>query len=250
MDMATDEGTDQSPETSSSKRKNPFTPDDGLILPMFYWIFYGLSYVSLFSLIRVVSQSLWAKRHHCEYDKVRESSQWADEKPFTFGYVFPEVWALSNLVASILAGTFGYLIPWTPIQIILLIYAIERTFELFVYQINVLLFDPITGGDSYKIKSATRMVILLVMNMIEYTFWFSFIFSALAILLGGESDMGFVFVLESFSMITNISGPTEMTAVHFQFLAFVETLVGMFMNLVCLARFIGLLPKVEPISNN
>ena len=100
------------------------------------------------------------------------------------------------------------------------------------------------------IKSTTRVVILLIMNMIEYTFWFSCVYSCLCFLVEGVMPEGFVFVLESFNKMTNLSSPADISVVHFQIIAFFETLVGMFMNLVCLARFIGLLPSVKTLDDN
>lgn len=61
---------------------------------------------------------------------------------------------------------------------------------------------------------------------------------------------GFVFVLESFNQMTSLSSPADISVVHFQTLAFFETPVGMFMNLACLARFIGLLTSVRTIDDN
>lgn len=92
---------------------------------------------------------------------------------------------MGNFIAAILAGTCAYLIPWAPLQIVILCYAVIRTLGFFVYQVNVLLFDPLTNPQTYAIKSATRMVILLIMNMIEFTFWFSCVYSCLCFLVEG-----------------------------------------------------------------
>lgn len=67
---------------------------------------------------------------------------------------------------------------------------------------------------------------------------------------GRHDAEGFVFVLESFNQMTNLSLPADISVVHFRILTFFETLVGMFMNPVCLARFIGLLPSVRTIDDN
>ena len=69
--------------------------------------------------------------------------------------------------------------------VVILCYAIIHTLELFVYQVNVLFFDPLANPQTYAIKSATPMVILLIMNMIEYTFWFSCVYSCLRFLVEG-----------------------------------------------------------------
>lgn len=238
-----------------------FQQEDGFILPMFFRIFRALSYVSLFWVIRQIDLEWWAHKHPgCRdadgkialpsRDEFGSQREWTKAKPVTRRYVFPEAWALGNLILAILAGTCGYLVDWFPFQVIMFVYAFERTLELFVYQVNVLLFDPLINSHNYKIKSATRMVILLVMNMIEYTFWFSCLYSCAGVIFEGMQPESFIFVLESFNYLTNLSSPDQATAAIFQVLAFLETLVGMFMNLVCLARFIGLLPDVERIDRN
>lgn len=163
--------------------------------------------------------------------------------------MFPEIWATENLALAVCAGLFSYTLGGILPQIILLVYVIERSVQLFVYQVNVLLFDPIAVPvGEYKIKSATRTIILLIMNMIEYTFWFSCIYSCLGLLLEGYSPEGFVFVLESFNTFTNLSTPSDISLERFQALAFIETLLGMFMNLICLGRFIGMLPSVQTVD--
>lgn len=224
-----------------------FEVKDGFILPACYKLFQFLRLISVFTLIRFINLKFWELRNHEKYDPKHVPIKC---RPVTKRYVFSEAWALGNLVASILAGTCAYLIPWALLQIVILCYAVIRTLELFVYQVNVLLFDPLTNPQTYAIKSATRMVILLIMNMIEYTFWFSCVYSCLCFLVEGMMPEGFVFVLESFNQMTNLSSPADISVVHFQILAFFETLVGMFMNLVCLARFIGLLPSVRTIDDN
>ena len=55
-----------------------------------------------------------------------------------------------------------------------MIYAVERCFEILVYQINVLLFAPYRdskAGKEYKIKSPTRMIVLLLHNVFEFVIW-------------------------------------------------------------------------------
>lgn len=228
-----------------------FQEQDGFILPACFYLFRFLGKLSLFNFIRYLSRIWWSTTHGVPLRDCTHNEQWGASRPFPYRYAFPEAWATGNLVASICAGLFAYALDNTVLQIILLAYAVERTIELFVYQVNVLLFDPIAAPvGKYKIKSATRTIILLIMNMIEYTFWFSCIYSCLGLLLDGYSSEGFVFVLESFNTFTNLSTPADISLEHFQTLAFIETLLGMFMNLICLGRFIGMLPSVQTIDGN
>ena len=140
------------------------------------------------------------------------------------------------------------------ISFIFVVYAILRTFELFVYQINVLLFDPIKVGFSkYRLKSATRIVLLLMCNIFEYIFWFSVVYIFMYKAKTQNVDSVKV-VLESVSTIANITSPVEFTDFDKGFdiaiIAYVESAIGIFMNIICLARFISLLPPVKTIDEN
>lgn len=246
-----------------------FDQSDGFILPACFKVFRFLKHISLFSLIRHLDTAIWTRRNKTTLGatskegesasvgtprgriQVHQPKAEAKNGPFTRRYVFSEIWALSNLVMSIIAGVWLCQVSSLALQIILLLYAVERTFELFVYQVNVLLFDPIaSNGAEYRIKSATRMVILLIMNMIEYTFWFSCIYSSLNFILLGVPSGGYISVTDSFNLFVSLDAPNTFALAHFHILAFVEALVGMFMNLVCLARFISLLPEVHTVDKS
>ena len=120
-----------------------FEVKDGFILPACYKLFQFLRLISVFTLVRFVNLKFWELRNYEKYDPKHVPIKC---RPVTKRYVFPEAWALGNLIAAILAGTCAYLIPWAPLQIVILCYAVIRTLELFVYQVNVLLFDPLTNS--------------------------------------------------------------------------------------------------------
>lgn len=73
--------------------------------------------------------------------------------------MFVEKWVFVHLIGSFTATIIGY--------------GLLRVFEIIIYQINVLFFHPYKfhkAGNEYKIKSPTRIVILLLHNYVEVMF--------------------------------------------------------------------------------
>lgn len=226
---------------------------DGIILWIAFHIFDILRQVSMFQQIKNVSQWLWNrsyKKKHPTATTEERTLYWKEHYPFTAGFLFPEVWVLLNITLALI----GCLVvgketsEW--ICWIFCIYAILRTLELFVYQINVLLFDPIKSGRSrYKIKSATRTVLLLICNIIEYILWFSVVY--LFMYRGHTSNVDSLhIVMESVTTLANIASPEEFRNADIVYVAHIESVIGIFINIVCLARFISLLPPVQSIDEN
>lgn len=226
---------------------------DGFILWLAYHVFDFLRQVSIFQQIRNVSRWWFKYRFYKENPNASKfdfEKKWNSSRPFVNKWVFPEIWVLFNLFLGILgcimlANGAPRWVGW-----VFCIYSILRTFEIVVYQINVLLFDPIKSGISqYRIKSATRMVILLMCNIIEYILFFSVIYLFLLSSDGGNMSMIEV-VVESFTTFTSINSPVDIPHPGLMSIAFIESVIGVFMNLICLARFVSLLPAVQTIDNN
>lgn len=225
---------------------------DSFILWLAYHFFDLLRQVSLFQQIRNISKWVFKSRfrkRNTEATPDEINKAWAESKPFVNSYIFPDLWVISNLVVGIAAC---FIIPATSFKWlcwVLVIYATLRTFEIFVYQINVLLFDPIKAGRAnYKIKSATRMILLLLCNIVEYVLWFSVIY-LFVYKTGGEGTSASNIIRESFLIISNNARPEEMTTNSFvATIAYLEFILGLFMNLLCLARFISLLPAVQQVD--
>lgn len=226
-------------------KPNLINKEDGFIVQTLYVIFYILERVSLFYLVRN-----FAKR-------ISKS-----ERPLVSTPLFPEMWAVSN---TLLAVILVYLIPvincrW--LLIVFVVYAILRIMEMFVYQINVLLFHRLANvfqdinkkasasesepsTESYHIKSSTRTVILLLLNMYEYIVQFAVIFAATESLAACECVH--IGILGSFQLFMNVSS-LDLTANHSDILftaVYIETVIGIFVNIICLARFISILPEVR-----
>lgn len=163
-----------------------------------------------------------------------------------------EIWVLGNLLLSmvlLLVCSAPNLCWFKTIAIIL---GGIRVFEVFVYQINVLLFDEYrkrTVGETHALRSYRRLVILLLHNYVEIIFWFALFYRNMSWAFeAGGVDLDSFFMSLNFSFVTmttfghtNIS-PKGMLG---DILVFSESAIGLFMALLILSRFISLLPPPE-----
>ena len=142
---------------------------------------------------------------------------------------------------------------------------------MFVYQVNVLFFHRLNstymrktnreeekeknsskyqeqkGDTEYRIKSATRTVLMLILNMIEYILQFAVIFAAVNSLWGNTQS--YVGIAGSFRVFMNMTNPDEFSGNVVLSFGYIETVIGMFMNIICLARFVGILPEVKEVQS-
>lgn len=227
-------------------KKGIISKDNGFLVQFLYILFYWAERISIFYWIRVIGEKLNKNK---------------DKKPFVKTYIFPEIWAVGNVMfAGIISFQLlkTYKIKW--LAWILILYAVLRTFEMIIYQINVLFFHrlnttfreiPTTNSTSgsneeYRIKSATRTVLLLILNMVEYVFQFAVMFAGISILSNNnEINIG---MLQSFELFMNMSNIEDYSNRVFLMPVYIETLIGLFMNILCLARFVGILPEVKTID--
>lgn len=238
-------------------KKNIVKVKEGIILYATYHLFDFLRQISLFQQIRNLSKCKWEWifwKNNSTASKREHYIAWKTNPPFVFSSLFSEIWVLSNILFSIIGCILVANISCDILSCVFLFYAVFRTFEIFVYQINVLLFDPIKCGISkYRIKSATRTVILLVCNIIEYILWFSVVYIFLYKTKNPDYDT-MRLVLESTTTLANITSPEDFSVyekgIDVALVVHVESVIGIFMNIICLARFISLLPPVKTIDNN
>lgn len=177
--------------------------------------------------------------------------------PSTKGnYGFVELWVLVNIICSLsclLISSAKDILWW---EIFLLSYAGIRIFEIVIYHINVLLFDQYRlekVGRPYFLGSYRRIVILLLLNYFEVLFWFAlfyrnfdFVFKSKNIQLNSFCGSSY------FSLVTmSTLGYGDITPIKplGQILSIVQTLIGIFMVLLIIARFISLLPKPKSEKN-
>ena len=219
--------------------------ENGFIVQTLHFIFYWLERISLFHFIR------WLARN--------------DKDAFVNSYMFSEIWTVGNLI---FAGFISLnLIKYSNcicLTYILLIYAIFRILEMLVYQINALFFHRLNSkyieiiddkkdkdnikNDGSQLLSATRTVILLIFNVFEYIIQFSVIFAAISVINGlPVLNIGFIQSFELFMSLADIE--VYMQPRWLFVVAYLEVLIGIFMNLLCLARFIGILPGIKTKSD-
>ncbi len=229
---------------------------NGFIVAGACYVFNVLRQVSLFQQVRNISHWLWMLRHKNELKGKSEDEQrqlFAANRPITHTYVFPELWVIGNIVcgmavyALMAVNHMPRAIGW-----IFVILAILRAFEIMVYHVNVLLFDPLIASNNnqqYAIKSATRMLLLLLCNMLEYVICFSLVY---VFFQPDIMSANFWQPLSlSISAFLNIN--IENMEVHSSALIkviHIESILGIFMNLICIARFINMLPSVNTIDKN
>lgn len=204
---------------------------DSFILNLWEKIFFILSYVSIFSLIRLIVKKV--------------------------NYIFVEIWVLSNTIFAFLSIIIiFYLNPNYKITIwIVMIYGALRIFEIINYQINVLLFDPYRAfkkGVEYKIKSPSRLVVLLLHNYFEIVCWFTVILiSQLSLNNLIDNSWGYYLRINFLCISTfetEFISKALLTGGKLSLFAFYESIAGFVVTLISLARFIGLLPGVGKIE--
>lgn len=237
---------------------------NGFIVPFLFYTFYFAERISLFYWIRIVG------------DKIEQKCGKEKEDRFFKSYLFPEVWVVINLFLGIFCLNVVFKKSTNEvIYIFFFIFFMLRIFEMFVYQVNVLFFHrlnkdffPInnTQGEKanqnkndspvaksndqseqkeYHIRSATRTVLLLIINMGEYILYFAVLMAVLAFLSNKElSGSG---IGDSFQVFMNFADLSDYKDMPLSVLVYCETVIGVFMNLLCLARFVGMLPEVKSL---
>jgi hypothetical protein len=214
--------------------------NNGFIVSFWEKIFRGLGYVSFFAFISFLRKEY--------FDKI------AHKKPDNYRFV--EYWVLGNLICSICASLIVYYSSCTWLAILLSLYGTLRIFEIVVYQINVMLFDPyraLKEGRKYVIKSPTRLVLLLMHNYVEIVFWFTTTVISFLCIDDMPTNSWTYYLQMNFICITTFDASKISQDIKpenvFLLYAFLESVVGFLMTVISLARFIGLLPSVKSIDN-
>lgn len=207
--------------------------DNSIIINFWNAVFSILEQISIFNLIRYILK-LFKKQ---------------------ISYRFVEGWVVFNLMFAFLSSLFIYNGANEILASIIALYGVLRIFEIVVYQINVLIFHPYRSqlnGKKYSIKSPTRIVVLLFHNYFEIIFWYASIFMAIHTISNiALGSTWFEYIKQSILCFatfdtTLVNNSSLISAVSH--VAFSELIAGVFMTIVSLARFIGLLPEVESIE--
>ncbi|MCE9860859.1 hypothetical protein [Aeromonas caviae] len=163
---------------------------------------------------------------------------------------FVDFWVLSHLVLSMVAVVVAVYSPYPVMGYLFMGYGFLRTFEIVVYQTNVLLFDEyrvVKAGGEYRLEGYRRIVLLLLHNYFEIILWLACTYTVMATDFEHkwQPGTGTVFggIYSSFITMTSFGDfdllPKSTMAASV--LLFHAT-VGLFMTLLSLARFISLIP--------
>jgi hypothetical protein len=163
---------------------------------------------------------------------------------------FVDMWVLSHLAISLAAVFVAVYSPYPVFGCLFMGYGFLRTFEIVVYQINVLLFDEyrvVKAGGEYHLEGYRRIVLLLLHNYFEIILWLACSYTVMAADFEHkwQSGTGTVIggIYSSFITMTTFGDfdliPQTTVAA---FILLFHATVGLFMTLLSLARFISLIP--------
>ncbi|MEK8019094.1 MAG: hypothetical protein VSS75_019665 [Candidatus Parabeggiatoa sp.] len=177
--------------------------------------------------------------------------------PKTINYRFVDMLVLTYLLVSIISIPLVLSISSHTIKILIAGFAMFRVFEIVIYQANVLLFDEFRAkkaGKEYAIRGYRRIVILLLHNYFEIIFWFAtqyIVFNNMFNFVVAESNVSMLgAIYTSFVVMTsfgfaNIS-PLSVLAYS---IVIGQAIIGLFMTLLSLARFISLIPSPQTMDD-
>lgn len=202
------------------------------VVDFYAWIFGVLRWISPFALLRLI--------------------------PFTReplrAWMIVEAWIIGHTVLAILASIVTYTDFSRSLSLALVLYGGLRVFEIIVYQVNVLFFDQyraIKAGQRYRIRGYVRMLILLLHNYVEIVFWFIsvlFVFRQCSYIQADMASYVTAVRLGFLSMMAfSYEGLTPLCRVA-SIVLLVHSVIGLFMTLLLLGRFIGLLPNPESMD--
>ena len=197
-----------------------------------FWnhFFFYLSRISVFYILRQIIRN--------------KSKEW--------WYDFVDIWVLSHLFFSIISLFIIKLFHCNLCSYFFVIYGFIRVMEIIIYQINVLLFDEYRAKKKkveYKLRGYRRIIINLFNNFWEIIFWFS---ASYAFFLSSFSDSELSvarLIFNSFATMTTFGiSNLEIKNETGLFILWFQSLSGLFMTLLSVTRFIGLLPKIESMD--
>lgn len=132
------------------------------------------------------------------------------------------------------------------VKSIFVIYGSLRIFEIFIYQLNVLLVQPYKGVVCF-FNSYRRMTIALIHNFFEIVFWFAGTYLTFQFIQGitpGDA------IYRSFTHMVTYSLEIDKSKWSYITLAVLQsqTLMGVFMTVISLVRFLSLFPQPKSMN--
>lgn len=163
-------------------------------------------------------------------------------------YTTVEVWVITNTVVALTAALYAYSRPTSLIVSVLLVYGALRVFEIVIVQVNVLFFDQWRSwraGKPYSVRGYRRTALLLLHNYVELTFWFMTVIlylyhtSHVAV-----ENVAFVDIFRTslLSMVSFSTADVRALDSWSSVILALQSVVGIFMTLLTLSRFISLIP--------
>lgn len=102
-------------------------------------------------------------------------------------------------------------------------------------------FDPLKNyGKGYYINSEIRSIIMIILNLVEYIIYFTIIY-----LQFGDAESVLGAIRSSFNIITGLELSFVGKSSVWMLIGYFEAVIGIFMNIICIARFMSLLPSVD-----
>jgi hypothetical protein len=222
---------------SAAMSSSASPPGSGFIVDFWASIFRVLRLLSVFGLVRALAGLL--------------GDDSAVRRTIT-SHAFVDAWALSHLVLAAFAAVVAPQSAGSAVLVSLALYGLLRTFELVVFQINLLLFDEhrsARAGRQYTIKSYRRTVVLLLQNFVEIILWFAVSYAAFAAEMRVTDASALGLIHDSFVATVSFgSSPPSYLDEAGLVVVFWQGVVGLFMTLLSLARFVGLLPAPQEAS--
>lgn len=174
---------------------------------------------------------------------------------FNGSFAFVDAWVLGNFVLSVVLSLVSYTagIRWW--ECLFMAYAALRVAEVTVYQVNVLLFDEYRAKKAskpYAVRSLRRVLVLSLHNYAEMIFWFALFYRNMgrALWQNGAAPAGYLDAIgRSLASMTGLgytgSFPATVTS---QATVLIQSVIGIFLSLMVIARFISLIPPPDSID--
>lgn len=170
-------------------------------------------------------------------------------------YWFVDTWVFGHLIISIASV---YLVSYgsTPqlLAKIIAVYGFMRVFEIFIYQLNVLLVHPFRkeSVSTYTLLSYRRMTVALIHNFFEIIFWFATTYVAFQFTFEHSLEKLNPIIIIYYSFLAMVSYTSNLDKSGWTLFAtsilHVQAIIGLFMTVLSFARFITLLPKAETMD--
>jgi GNAT superfamily N-acetyltransferase len=200
------------------------------------------------------------------WSKILRALRWASPSYILETYIpslrrnfaFVDAWALGNFVISVIAlkSSTAPQIQWW--EAALVFWAFVRIYETVVHQANVVLFDryrALQVGQVHCVYSIERLVILAIQNYFEIIFWFAVVYRNFDFLfhihnqaVNLDTFWGSLYL--SLTTMTLLgTGEISPGRTEALIILILQTIIGLFMALVIISRFVALLPAMEQITN-